>query len=125
VLGRNHLARIEECHLSDERRGTISRHHLLIVSGRGVLRVLDTSLVGSRVRTVRPGGEPTPWKALPRRAVPTERLLRAFGPDDEIEMVPGIVLRRSGQRWPEERPEGVRARPPKRPRGGDELTRLG
>ncbi|MFF3503059.1 FHA domain-containing protein [Streptomyces sp. NPDC003247] len=129
VLGRNHLARIEERHLSDERRGRISRQHLLLVSSRGVLRVLDTSLVGSRVRTVRPGGEPTAWRPLPRRdaaaGVGSGQLPRAFGPDDEIELVPGVVLRRSGQRWPEERPEGVRARPPRRPRGGDELTRLG
>jgi hypothetical protein len=57
--------------------------------------------------------------------LPGERGPRGFGPDDEIELVPGIVLRRSGQRWPEERAEGVRARPPKRPEDGDELTRLG
>ncbi|MFJ5307877.1 FHA domain-containing protein [Streptomyces sp. NPDC088350] len=127
-LGRNHLGRVEERHLSDERRRAISRRHLLIVSSRGVLRVLDTSRVGSRIRTLRPGGEPTPWQPLPRLdadAGPGERIARAFGADDEIEMVPGIVLRRSGQRWPEERPEGVRAKPPRRPRAGDELTNPG
>ena len=46
-----------------------------------------------------------------------------FGPDDEIELVPGVVLRRSGQRWPGERTEGVRARPPRRPGKDDELRR--
>ncbi|MFJ8112222.1 FHA domain-containing protein [Streptomyces sp. NPDC096132] len=130
VLGRGHFARIEECHLPGERRRRISRQHLLLVCSRGALRVLDTSTAGSRIRTVRPGGEPTPWRTLPRpgteaAGLPGERVPRAFGPDDEIELLPGIALRRSGQRWPEERAEGVRAKPPKRAKGGDELTSLG
>ncbi|MEU9992496.1 FHA domain-containing protein [Streptomyces sp. NPDC048045] len=129
VLGRSHLVRIEECHLSEERRLSISRNHLLIIARQGMLRVLDTSSRASRIRTLRPGLEPTPWKALPHRDEesedrPRERLFRAFGPDEEIELIPGVVLRRSGQRWPGERPEGVRARPPKRPGAGDEMTRI-
>ncbi|MGW5607760.1 FHA domain-containing protein [Streptomyces sp. NPDC003753] len=130
VLGRGHFVRIDECHLSGERRRRISREHLLLICGRGALWVLDTSTAGSRMRTVRPGGEPTAWRALPRRgtgaaAAPGERAPRGFGPDDEIELVPGVVLRRSGQRWPEERAEGVRAKPPRRPAGGEELTSPG
>jgi hypothetical protein len=130
VLGRGHFTRIDEECLPEERRRGISRQHLVVICGRGALRVLDTSMAGSRIRTIRPGREPGPWRALPRRVtqaagLPGERGPRGFGPDDEIELVPGIVLRRSGQRWPEERAEGVRARPPKRPEDGDELTRLG
>ncbi|MFJ8621320.1 FHA domain-containing protein [Kitasatospora sp. NPDC093550] len=145
TLGRAHLARIEERHLSDDRRGRVSRQHLVLLSSRGSLKVLDTSSAHSRIRTLRPGQEPTPWVPLPRPDQPAggagtgsrgpggvrpegagpERRLRGFGPDDEIELVPGVVLRRSGQRWPGERDEGVRAKPPRRPRGGDELTSLG
>ncbi|MER8186078.1 FHA domain-containing protein [Kitasatospora sp. NPDC094015] len=130
VLGRGNLGRIEQCHLTEHRLLTISRHHLLIVPRRGVLEVLDTSRARSRVRTLRPGGEPGPWKALPHRtgdiAGGTSRpRWRAFGPDDEIELVAGVVLRRSGQRWPGERPEGVRARPSRRPGDGGGLTRTG
>ncbi|MEU4037751.1 FHA domain-containing protein [Streptomyces collinus] len=129
VLGRSHLVRIEECHLSEARRLSISRHHLLIIARQGMLRVLDTSSRTSRVRTLRPGLEPSPWKALPHRDEesedrPRERLFRAFGPDEEIELTPGVVLRRSGQRWPGDRPEGVRARPRKRPEVDDEMTRM-
>ncbi len=127
VLGRGHLARIEEGHLSDDRRGRISRHHLVIVSRRGTLRVLDASTARSRIRTLRSGRDPAPWQPLPHveggpAGAPRERLFRGFGPDDEIELVPGVVLRRSGQRWPGERADGVRAKPPGRVRGDEELT---
>ncbi|WP_189924459.1 hypothetical protein [Kitasatospora xanthocidica] len=131
VLGRANLARIEDRHLDEDRRLAVSRRHLLIVSRRGTLRALDTSgKAVSRIRTIRPGQDPTPWKPLPhlREACeqrPRERLFHAFGPDDEIEVQPGIVLRRSGQRWPGERAEGVRAKPPRRPPDGDEPTRQG
>ncbi|MGW7262218.1 FHA domain-containing protein [Streptomyces sp. NPDC054842] len=129
VLGRGHFARIEECWLAGDRRRRISREHLLLICGAGALRVVDTSSAGSRIRTVRPGGAPTEWRALPRPTsgdgpVPGNRAPRAFGPDDEIELVPGVVLRRSGQRWPEERAEGVRAKPPRNPAYGDELTHV-
>ncbi|MFI6843684.1 FHA domain-containing protein [Kitasatospora sp. NBC_00085] len=128
VLGRGHLAQIEARHLSDDRRGRISRNHLIIVSRRGTLKVLDTSTARSRIRTLRPGREPTPWQPLPHHderseGVLRERLFRGFGPDDEIELVPGVVLRRSGQRWPGERNEGVRAKPPRRATDDDQMTR--
>ncbi|MFJ3728191.1 FHA domain-containing protein [Streptomyces sp. NPDC090045] len=127
VLGRGHLARIDERHLPDDRRSRISRRHLVIVSRRGTLRVLDASTARSRIRTLRPGREPTPWQPLPHLdessgGVPKERLFRGFGPDDEIELVRGVVLRRSGQRWPGERGDGVRAKPPRRARDNDALT---
>nr|WP_144078354.1 FHA domain-containing protein [Streptomyces sp. TLI_235] len=138
VLGRGHLARLGEDILAEQRRLAVSRHHLLIVAHRGTLRVLDTSKVRSRIRTLRPGGVATAWRPLPHRdALPAQAVGRseagangadagrygAFGPDDEIEIVPGVLLRRSGQRWPGERSEGVRARPPRRPPNGDDLTR--
>ncbi|MEX0174447.1 FHA domain-containing protein [Streptomyces sp. LMG1-1-1.1] len=128
VLGRRHLAQIEKRHLSDERRGRISRSHLVIVSRHGTLKIMDTSTARSRIRTLRPGQEPTAWQSLPHHDVRSagvagERLFRGFGPDDEIELIPGVVLRRSGQRWPGERNEGVRARLPRRAQEDDELTR--
>ncbi|GAA4834063.1 hypothetical protein [Kitasatospora terrestris] len=130
VLGRGHLDRIEDRHLDEDRRRRISRRHLVLVSRHGTLRVLDLSTALSSVRTRRPGGEPTPWEPLPHlnqlsAGQSREELLRAFGPDDEIEIVPGVLLSRSGQRWPGERHEGVRAKPPRRPRDGDDLTRVG
>ncbi|MCU7820748.1 FHA domain-containing protein [Kitasatospora sp. DSM 101779] len=127
ALGRGHLARIDPELLAERRRLAVSRHHLVIVAHRGTLRVLDTSKGRSRIRTLRPGGAASPWRPLPHRddlppgAAGAARYA-AFGPDEEIELVPGVVLRRSGQRWPGERTEGVRARPPRRPRHDDELT---
>lgn len=128
ALGRGHLARIDPELLAERRRLAVSRHHLVIVAHRGTLRVLDTSKGRSRIRTLRPGGAASPWRALPHRddlAAGGADVARygGFGPDDEIELVPGVVLRRSGQRWPGERAEGVRARPPRRPGKDDELTR--
>ncbi|MFC6598129.1 FHA domain-containing protein [Kitasatospora paranensis] len=130
ALGRGHLARIDSRHLAEDRRLRISRQHLLIVAHRGTLKILDTSTALSQIRTLRPGGVPTPWQRLRHSdeesaGTPRERLFGPFGPDDEIELVPGVVLRRSGQRWPGERPGGVRAKPPRRPPDGDELTRIG
>jgi len=130
VLGRGHLDRIAEHYLSGDRRSRISRRHLLFVSCRGTLRVLDASTARSRIRTARPGEELTPWRPLPHldqvsEERPRERLFLAFGRDDEIEIVPGVALTRSGQRWPGERPEGVRAKAPRRTRDGDETTRTG
>ncbi|WP_030263903.1 hypothetical protein [Streptomyces sp. NRRL B-24484] len=128
ALGRGHLARIDPGVLAERRRLAVSRYHLVIVAHRRTLRVLDTSKGRSRIRTLRPGGAASPWRPLPHRdELPAGAAgpgrYGTFGPEDEIELVPGIVLRRSGQRWPGERAEGVRARPPRRSRHDEELTR--
>lgn len=94
VLGRGHLASIGERHLADDRRGRISRRHLVIVSRRGTLRVLDASTARSRIRTLRPGREPTPWQPLPHLdegsgGVPRERLFRGSAPTTRSSSSPG------------------------------------
>ncbi|MFD7904924.1 FHA domain-containing protein [Kitasatospora sp. NPDC059747] len=130
VLGRANLDRIEPCHLAEERRKPISREHLVLASRRGALQVLDTSLAGCAIRTARPGAPPTAWTDLPRLREespqrPRQSLFRPFGPDDEILIAPGVVLCRSGQQWPGERPETVPAKAPRRSPTADEPTRPG
>ncbi|GHG54408.1 FHA domain-containing protein [Streptomyces griseocarneus] len=74
----------------------ISREHVVVSTTDGILRVRDVSTYGTRMRTADRRGRPGPWERLPRDRD------RRFGLGDEVELAPGVVLTRSGRRFPAE-----------------------
>ncbi|MFE0460452.1 SAV_2336 N-terminal domain-related protein [Kitasatospora sp. NPDC058965] len=75
---------------------TLSREHLVIEATDGILTVRDTSTNGSRLRIPSADGQFGDWERLPRQE------LRHFAPRHEVELVPGLVLTRSGRSFPAE-----------------------
>ncbi|WP_438489289.1 FHA domain-containing protein [Streptomyces sp. S186] len=87
--------------------GRVSREHVVVSAQSGILLVRDVSRCGTRMRTAGRRGRMGPWKDLP----PGQD--RPFGPGDEVELAPGVLLTRSGRRFPAElaaawRTEGTR-----------------
>ncbi|MFF7688973.1 FHA domain-containing protein [Streptomyces syringium] len=74
----------------------VSREHVVVSTTDGILLVRDVSTYGTRMRTAGRHGRMGPWKRLP----PHED--RRFAPGDEVELAPGVVLTRSGRRFPAE-----------------------
>ncbi|WP_327072980.1 FHA domain-containing protein [Kitasatospora purpeofusca] len=94
--------------LPAERAARVSRRHLLLAVRGGAVVVRDTSTYGSRIRVAGRRGHLGPWE--PFAAAGTDR---PFRPGDEVELTPGLVLTRSGRRFPAElagawRAEGAR-----------------
>ncbi|MER6366414.1 FHA domain-containing protein [Kitasatospora sp. NPDC001527] len=82
--------------LAAERAARVSRRHLTVSVRGGSVTVRDTSTYGSRMRVAGRRGHLGPWEPL---APGTDR---AFRPGDEVELTPGLVLTRSGRRFPAE-----------------------
>ncbi|MFD5084558.1 FHA domain-containing protein [Kitasatospora sp. NPDC058406] len=74
----------------------VSRRHLVVSVRGGSVVVRDTSTYGSRMRAAGRHGQCGPWEQLPPGAN------RPFRPGDEVELAPGLVLTRSGRRFPAE-----------------------
>ncbi|GAA3031081.1 hypothetical protein GCM10020000_04920 [Streptomyces olivoverticillatus] len=74
----------------------ISREHAIVSAAEGVLLVRDVSTYGTRMRTLNRQGRLSPWIRLPRGED------RRFAPGDEVELATGVVLTRSGRRFPAE-----------------------
>ncbi|MFF7456789.1 FHA domain-containing protein [Kitasatospora sp. NPDC008115] len=82
--------------LPAERAALVSRRHLTVSVRGGAVTVRDTSTYGSRMRAAGRRGHLGPWERLPPGAD------RPFRPGDEVELTPGLVLTRSGRRFPAE-----------------------
>ena len=78
--------------------GRVSREHVLVVFERGRVTVRDVSTYGSRMRRAGKRGQMGEWETMPRGAE------RPFRPGDEVELAPGVVITRSGRRFPDELP---------------------
>ncbi|MFF8768555.1 FHA domain-containing protein [Kitasatospora sp. NPDC015120] len=82
--------------LPAERAALVSRRHLEVSVRGGAVTVRDTSTYGSRLRVAGRRGHLGPWERLPPGTD------RPFRPGDEVELTPGLVLTRSGRRFPAE-----------------------
>jgi hypothetical protein len=74
----------------------VSRAHVEVGVAGGVVRVSDVSSYGTRWRPAAGKEGPGPWRELPKGA------WREFRPGDELELTEGVVLARSGRRFPTE-----------------------
>ncbi|NEA73810.1 FHA domain-containing protein [Streptomyces sp. SID13588] len=82
--------------IPDQLLARISRSHIEIEARETGLWVKDLSSYGSRVRRPRCGGSQGSWSPLP-----SDRSTD-FGPGDELQLMPAVVLTRSGRRFPAE-----------------------
>ncbi|MBO0654287.1 FHA domain-containing protein [Streptomyces triculaminicus] len=82
--------------LSPQVAARVSREHVVVSTTDGILRVRDVSTYGTRMRAADRRGRLGPWERLTRDKD------RRFGPGDEVELAPGVVLTRSGRRFPAE-----------------------
>ncbi|MFJ4872942.1 FHA domain-containing protein [Streptomyces sp. NPDC088757] len=82
--------------LSPETAARVSRRHVSVSARDGTLLIRDTSSYGTRMRRTGARGRLGPWEGLPSGA------WRPFRPGDEVELAPGVVLTRSGRRFPAE-----------------------
>lgn len=97
----------------------VSRTHVVVSAGSGVVTVRDVSTYGTRMRTCGRRGRMGPWRRLAPR---TEQ---RFRPGDEVELAPGVLLVRSGRRFPAELPDAWRAAADRTaPPSADETTRM-
>ncbi|CAM5647582.1 hypothetical protein GCM10010261_19690 [Streptomyces pilosus] len=106
--------------LSPELAARVSRRHVVVSVKGGSVVVRDTSTYGTRMRSAGKRGELGPWEQLPPESN------RPFRPGDEVELAPGLVLTRSGRRFPAELADAWRteaARTPLPPAAA-EATRL-
>ncbi|MFI9723516.1 FHA domain-containing protein [Streptomyces sp. NPDC052396] len=96
-IGRNPTAGIALYDLLPDRLAPrISREHVIVSTAGGILLVRDVSTYGTRMRTLNRHGRLGPWARLPNGQS------RRFAPGDEVELSPGVVLTRSGRRFPAE-----------------------
>ncbi|MFF1835867.1 FHA domain-containing protein [Streptomyces sp. NPDC058231] len=99
-----------------ERMAGISRTHVELRVTGGIVRVRDRSTYGTRWRPTTGRSGPGPWQELGG----AERQYRG---GDELQLVEGVVLARSGRRFPTElAQEWQRRRPP--PPGAAAETRM-
>lgn len=82
--------------LSPEVAAQVSRRHVAVSARGGTVLVRDVSTYGTRMRRAGRKGVPGPWETLPPGTD------RSFRPGDEVELAPGVVLTRSGRRFPAE-----------------------
>uniref|UniRef100_A0AAU2JV01 FHA domain-containing protein n=1 Tax=Streptomyces sp. NBC_00049 TaxID=2903617 RepID=A0AAU2JV01_9ACTN len=93
--------------LSPEVAAQVSRTHVTVSARNGSVVVQDVSSYGTRMRPAGRRGGFGPWEQLPPR---TGRPLR---PGDEAELAPGVVLTRSGRRFPAELADAWRSEAPR------------
>lgn len=106
--------------LSERVAAQVSRAHVAVSAHGGSVLVRDVSSYGTRMRTVVGRGGLGPWERLPPGAD------RPFRPGDEVELAPGVVLTRSGRRFPAELADAWRAeagRGPVPPRAAEPTRR--
>jgi hypothetical protein len=89
--------------LAPEVAAQVSRTHVTVSAQGGAVLVRDVSRYGTRMRTAGKQGGLGPWSRLPPGAD------HPFAPGDEVELAPGVVLTRSGRRFPAELAEAWRA----------------
>jgi len=82
--------------LSPEVAAQVSRRHVAVSARGGTVLVHDVSTCGTRMRGAGRGGVPGPWETLPPGTD------RSFRPGDGVELASGVVLTRSGRRFPAE-----------------------
>ncbi|MFI2371877.1 FHA domain-containing protein [Streptomyces sp. NPDC018833] len=97
--------------LSPTTSARVSRRHVMVSARSGTLLIRDTSSYGTRIRQMGSRGRLGPWGTLPPG---TER---PFRPGDEAELAAGVILTRSGRRFPAEladawRTDGAQTPPP-------------
>ncbi|WP_327676120.1 FHA domain-containing protein [Kitasatospora sp. NBC_00458] len=98
----------------------VSRRHVVVSVRGGSVVVRDTSTYGSRIRAAGRHGRLGPWARLrPGSDHP-------FRPGDEVELAPGLVLTRSGRRFPAELAGSWQSEAARRPLppGAAEPTRI-
>ncbi|MGW6485591.1 FHA domain-containing protein [Streptomyces sp. NPDC055056] len=93
-----------------DRLDHVSRAHVEITADEEGLRAKDISSYGSRFRRSGRKGSYGPWTVLPKDHG------TGFRPGDEIELAPGVVLARSGRRFPTELSRAWQQPRPKGPR---------
>ncbi|MFE0036047.1 FHA domain-containing protein [Streptomyces sp. NPDC059015] len=89
--------------LTAETAARVSRRHVVVQIKGGSVVVRDTSTYGTRMRSAGKRGELGAWEQLPPETN------RPFRPGDELELAPGVVLTRSGRRFPAELADAWRA----------------
>ncbi|MFG2298761.1 FHA domain-containing protein [Streptomyces sp. NPDC048603] len=82
--------------LAPEVAARVSRTHVTVSAEQGSVSIRDVSSYGTRMRRAGRKGRFGPWEPLPKGAG------RAFRPGDEAELAPGVLLTRSGRRFPAE-----------------------
>ncbi|OKJ23888.1 hypothetical protein AMK21_02750 [Streptomyces sp. CB00316] len=81
----------------------VSRSHVAVSARSGAVLIRDISTYGTRMRRARKQGAFGPWEKLPPQTD------RPFRPGDEVELSSGVVLTRSGRRFPAELADAWRA----------------
>ncbi|MCD9898957.1 FHA domain-containing protein [Streptomyces sp. MT29] len=81
----------------------VSRRHVTVSARSGEVLIRDISTYGTRMRRARKQGAFGPWEKLPPQTD------RPFRPGDEVELSSGVVLTRSGRRFPAELADAWRA----------------
>jgi hypothetical protein len=99
-----------------QRTAGLSRAHVELRVTGGIVHVRDSSTYGTRWRPTAGKSGPGPWKELGT----AERQYRG---GDELQLVDGVVLARSGRRFPTELAQEWRRRQPPPPDAADE-TRM-
>ncbi|MFI5567733.1 FHA domain-containing protein [Streptomyces sp. NPDC051740] len=89
--------------LSPQIARQVSRMHVAVSARSGTVLIRDISTYGTRMRRAGRRGAFGPWEKLPPRTD------RPFRPGDEVELAPGVVLTRSGRRFPAELADAWRA----------------
>ncbi|MFC9031023.1 FHA domain-containing protein [Streptomyces arboris] len=82
----------------------VSRRHVAVSARSGAVLIRDISTYGTRMRRAGKQGAFGPWEKLPPNTD------RPFRPGDEVELAPGVVLTRSGRRFPAELADAWRAK---------------
>ncbi|MGW2424776.1 FHA domain-containing protein [Streptomyces sp. NPDC001709] len=101
-----------------ERAARISRVHVELRVTGGVVRVEDVSSYGTRWRPTAGKTGPGPWRDLGTGA------RREFRGGDELELTEGVVLARSGRRFPTELAQEWQRRTPPSGGGSGAVTRM-
>ncbi|MBX9427012.1 FHA domain-containing protein [Streptomyces lateritius] len=81
----------------------VSRRHVAVSARSGAVLIRDISTYGTRMRRAGRHGAFGPWEKLPPQTD------RPFRPGDEVELSSGVVLTRSGRRFPAELADAWRA----------------
>ncbi|MGW4541675.1 FHA domain-containing protein [Streptomyces chartreusis] len=102
----------------DERAARISRVHVELLVTGGVVRVEDVSSYGTRWRAAAGRTGPGPWRDLGKGA------RRDFHGGDELELTAGVVLARSGRRFPTELAREWQRRTPPPGEASGAVTRI-
>ncbi|MET8786179.1 FHA domain-containing protein [Streptomyces sp. NPDC004589] len=102
----------------DERAARISRVHVELQITEGVVRVEDVSSYGTRWRSTTGKTGPGSWRDLGKGA------LREFRGGDELELTEGVVLARSGRRFPTELAQEWQRRTPPSEEAAGAVTRM-